>query len=163
MSADKINEMVLRGETGEFFHYPTFLEADKFYKNEDLCFISDFTKNYLHGIDYENVLEKRRTNLKILHDILKEYNKLKLEVSDLTYLYPLLSDDGVLLRKYLKENNVYSPMLWPNMHGNGASSKEIEMANNVILLPIDQRYGLKEMTYISEVVEKFYQKTKIKK
>ena len=46
-------------ETGQYFHYPTFLEADKHFKNEDLCYMSNFTENYLRAIDYETILKNR--------------------------------------------------------------------------------------------------------
>ena len=50
--------MLSRDETGKFFHYPTFLEADKHFRNEDLKYMSNFTENYLHAIDYELILKK---------------------------------------------------------------------------------------------------------
>lgn len=49
--------MLSRDETGQYFHYPTFLEADKHFRNEDLCYMSNFTENYLRAIDYETVLK----------------------------------------------------------------------------------------------------------
>lgn len=55
-SLDKVIEMLSRDETGQYFHYPTFLEADKHFRNEDLCYMSNFTENYLRAIDYETVL-----------------------------------------------------------------------------------------------------------
>lgn len=53
---DNYIEMLSRDETGQYFHYPTFLEADKHFRNEDLCYMSNFTENYLRAIDYETVL-----------------------------------------------------------------------------------------------------------
>ena len=61
--------MLSRDETGQYFHYPTFLEADKHFRNEDLCYMSNFTENYLRAIDYETVLKNRLRNYDMLLEI----------------------------------------------------------------------------------------------
>ena len=70
--------MLSRDETGQYFHYPTFLEADKHFRNEDLCYMSNFTENYLRAIDYETVLKNRLRNYEMLYESLKKYNQLDL-------------------------------------------------------------------------------------
>lgn len=162
-SLNKIIEMVSRDETGEFFHYPTFLEADKHFKNEDLRYMSNFTRNYLNAIDYNLILKKRKENYKILLERLQKYNNLQLKENNLNYMYPLLVDDGENLRSYLKNNNIYAIKLWPNVTWNGANSEEIKRAENMILLPIDQRYSSDEMLYMSNTIDNYFSKSKIRK
>src|SRR5574344_1512916 len=65
-SLNKILEMVSRDETGEFFHYKTFNDADKYFKNEELCYMSNFTNNYLKSIDYLISLKQRLLNFDYL-------------------------------------------------------------------------------------------------
>ena len=152
--------MVSRDETGEFFHYPNFLAADKYFKNEELVYMSNFTKNYLNAIDYNRIFKRRLENFKLLLERLSKYNHLELRNKELTYLYPLLISDGEELRTYLKNNNIYAVKLWPNVLSNGANKEEIDKVNNIVLLPIDQRYSLDAMEYISDVVDNYYSKTK---
>lgn len=161
-SLDKIIEIVSRDETGEFFHYPTFLEADKHFRNEELRYMSNFTNNYLNAIDYNYVSKRRLENYKILLGELSKYNKLQLNGKELTFMYPLLVDDGDNLRNYLKENGIYSIKLWPNVHWNGANKEEIERVENTVLLPTDQRYNIDEMMYISAVINNYFSKNKCK-
>ncbi len=155
-SFDKVLEMLSRDETGKFFHYPTFLEADKHFRNEDLKYMSNFTENYLHAIDYELILKKRLENYMQLCLALEKYNSLDLSNKELTYMYPLFVYDGNELREYLKVNNIYSLKLWPNIDWNGANSNEILAADNMVLIPIDQRYSFDEMEYIIKCVNDYY-------
>lgn len=155
-SLEKIIEMVSRDETGKYFHYPTFLDADKHFKNEGLKYMSNFTKNYLNGINYKQVLKRRLNNYKMLALSLSKYNQMNLKNKELNYMYPLFVNNGEDLRRYLKENNIYSLKLWPNLNWNGANSKEISISDNMVLLPIDQRYAEQEMEYISKVINKYY-------
>lgn len=157
-SLEKVLEMISRDETGQYFHYPTFLEADKHFKNEDLCYMSNFTENYLRAINYQEVLNKRLENYKKLSILLSKYNQLNLDTKELTYMYPLLVVDGEDLRAYLKSNNIYSLRLWANVNWNGANAEEIKIADNMVLLPIDQRYSDKEMEYIASKVDNYYSK-----
>ena len=111
------------------------------------------------GFYYDLVLNKRLKNFNYLTSNLCTYNNLKLDKKQLTYMYPLLVDDGNKLREYLAENSIYALKLWPNVLWNGASLQEIERTENIILLPIDQRYSDNEMMYIVDIIENYF-KTK---
>ena len=118
--------------------------------------MSNFTENYLRAIDYDTVLKNRLRNYDMLYKTLKKYNQLDLSSKQLTYMYPLLVSDGESLRTYLKDNNIYSLRLWANINWNGANSDEIKKADNMVLLPIDQRYSDNEMEYIANVIDNYY-------
>lgn len=163
MSLDKIREMVLRDETGEYFHYQTFHDADKYFANEDLCYMSNFTENYLQAIDYNKVMQQRLKNYMLLAQELNQVNKLNLRNQKLTYMYPFLYEDGIQLRKYLLDNKIYSLLLWPTVEWNGANKFEKERAYQTLMLPIDQRYTEDEMYYISDMIKKYDRKRVIKK
>jgi dTDP-4-amino-4,6-dideoxygalactose transaminase len=124
--------------------------------------MSNFTKNYINAIDYDFSLKRRLENYKMLREMLSKYNKLQLDEQELTYMYPLLVDSGNKLRNYLKENNIYAIKLWPNVLWNGANQDEINRVDNMILLPIDQRYSINEMNYIISTIDKYYYKSKRK-
>jgi len=77
-------------------------------------------------------------------------------------MFPLLNSYGEELRNYLKINNIYAVKLWPNVLFNGLSNTEITKANNIVLLPINQRYSKDDMDYISSIVDNFFQMLKSK-
>lgn len=64
-------------------------------------------------------------------------------------MYPLLVRDGAEIRKKLQEEKIYIPTLWPNVM-DSLKQGEIEyiLAENILPLPCDQRYGTIEMDYL---------------
>ena len=137
------------------------MEADQYFHNEPISYISQFSDNYLKVINYGNCFTKRLTNYEYLNEKLSKYNLLN--ISDnvkLNFMYPFLVDDGIGLRKFLLENNIYANLFWPNVYNNGSNNFEISLAGNTVLLPIDQRYGLDEMKYISNKILEYNSKTK---
>lgn len=57
--------------------------------------------------------------------------------------------------KVFKRKNIYAVKLWPNVLWNGSNSSEKERVENMVLLPIDQRYSKDEMEYISKTVKEY--------
>lgn len=154
-SLGKIIEMVERDESDKFLHYPSFLEADKFFRNEELVYMSNFTRSYLNALDYDSIRDRRLENFRLLNSMLSSYNEWEWEEKELSYMYPFLIQDGERLRRYLKEKNIYAVKLWPNVLWNGSNSSEKERVENMVLLPIDQRYSKDEMGYISKTVKEY--------
>lgn len=154
-SINKIMEMVSRDETGDFFHYPSFADADKYFSNEDLCYMSHFTRNYLNAIDYYKILKQRLKNYRYLSSKLSDINMLDISKLELSYMYPFFFGEGTDLRDYLQKKGIYSQMLWPNVLWNGSSKDEINLAQQAVLLPIDQRYSINDMEQIVSAVNGF--------
>ena len=132
---------------------------NKFRQNEDLLdgleikYMSKLTHNILGAIDYKSVLKKRKANIKYLHEHLKKINKLKLDVNQMTFMYPLYLNDGEKMRSKLISKKVYVPKLWPNIpKGMELSPLEKDYIENIVFLPIDQRYGLDDMQYICKII-----------
>ncbi len=158
-SANKLDEMIKRDELGQYYHYKTFYDADKYYELEDLTYMSNFTYNYLKAIDYEDILNKRLNNYKYLQEHLQDYNEKHLE-DNLTYMYPLYTNNGEDLRRYLQENNIYSQWHWPNIVDSNADIAEINLSKNIVCLPIDQRYDEEVMNHIANTVKNYYRTRK---
>ena len=59
------------------------------------------TKNIMKAIDYKKALKIRKSNIKYLNLKLKKYNNLKLNLSNMNFMYPLLLDDADKLRNNL--------------------------------------------------------------
>lgn len=126
--------------------YRAYAANNEFFKTEPIKRMSKLTENLLHGIDYALVERVRRENYLFLHEKLRGFNQLKLSDRPGTFMYPLMVENGAELRKKLQEKKIYIPTLWPNvLQCCKAQEPEYQMANNILPLPIDQRYGEAEM------------------
>lgn len=135
-------------------YYMDFRKNDLKFDDMDIKLMSKISKNIMGTINYKSVKKIRINNFKYLDKILGKYNKLKFN-NIMTFMYPLLIDDGEMLKKNLIEKKIFIPTLWPNVIEN-TSNKSFEnlMARNLVLIPIDQRYNLKDMDYISNIILK---------
>lgn len=121
--------------------------------NEPTKLMSKLTRNLLHAIDYETVKWRRTENYAFLSDKLGGFNRLKLRSVEGAFAYPLWLENGVEVRKRLIEKKTYIPTLWPNVvQEMPKDSLEYELADNILPLPVDQRYSKEEMKIICEVL-----------
>jgi hypothetical protein len=76
-------------------------------------------------------------------------NKLRLITPEGAFAYPFYLEKGVEIRKELAAKKIYIPTLWPNvLEDTPESSLEYDYAANILPLPCDQRYGIKDMKYM---------------
>ena len=67
-------------------------------------------------------------------------------------VYPYYTSDCTL-KKVLIENKVFVATYWPNVfEWCHEKSLEYKLANNIIAIPIDQRYSEREMEYIVNII-----------
>ena len=115
--------------------------------------MSELTKNLLHAVDYDRVKTKRTENYRLLHEGLGSVNCLNLRVTEGAYAYPLMLPEGQKIRKKLIKQKIFVPMLWPNVpEQQPADSEACRLAEQILPLPCDQRYGAEEMTFIIKAV-----------
>lgn len=68
-------------------------------------------------------------------------------------MYPFLVENGAMLRKRLLKEKIYIPLLWPNVIQDlNPIDIEYKLADNILPLPCDQRYTIKDMDYIVEKI-----------
>ena len=154
-SFNRMNFLLGRYErtAGEF--YREYVDNNHFFKNEPIKRMSKLTENLLHGINYEMVREKRTQNFAYLHGKLHSLNKLNLSVPEGAFMYPLYIGNGTEVRKQLQAKKIFIPTLWPAVL-NRCKENELEyyMAKNILPIPVDQRYDIKDMDYLLEEVYK---------
>ncbi len=133
--------------------YGEYRENNERFEHEPLMLMSRLTKNLLSAVDYEGVKEKRTANFIYLHERLRDINRMELVPYDGAFMYPLYIRNGEIFRKILAEKRIYIPLLWPDVFRRcRKGSVAYDMAQNILPLPIDQRYGFKEMEYLYETV-----------
>jgi hypothetical protein len=138
-------------------YYDDFKNNEKTFMNEPLKFMSRLTHNILGAIDYEKVRKIRNYNYAYLDSKLGVYNKVKLKVPYGAFVYPFYIKNGVEIRKELARKKIYIPILWPNVLNDSIKySLEHDYSANILPLPCDQRYEIKDMEYIVEEIKNIY-------
>lgn len=148
-SYKRMNFLLGRFEKCASLFYQEYVANNDLFDNEPIKIMSNLTENLMKSFDYKAIAEKRTENFKYLHERLYKINQLKLQIPYGAFAYPLLLDNGFYFRKVLQEKKVYIPLLWPGI-SQFCEEKSIEVyyANNILPLPIDQRYGVDEMNYL---------------
>ena len=154
-SFERMRYLLGRCERSANEFYEDYVVNNKFFATEPIKYMSRLTENLLHGIDYNAVAKRRQENFDFLNEAFKNTNELKLKSTYGAFMYPLLIQNGAMVRKALQKNKIYILLLWPNVVENGASNTmEYHYAADILPLPIDQRYTLEDMKYIVSEVKK---------
>lgn len=155
---DKMVHLIKRVDLNAQESYKDFKENSKRHSNQDIKEMSNISSRILNSIQYEDVIDKRNINFKYMNSNLSKYNKLKFDLNSLKgpMIYPLLVDNGVELRKFLISNKIYVAQYWNEVLDNVSNdSVESDFTNNLVALPIDQRYSSKEIDFIVKLINKF--------
>lgn len=133
--------------------YSEYVANNDYFDTQPMKRMSKLTKNLLHGIDYEFVRQRRSENFRYLHGKFGKINQLEIKTPNGAFAYPLMVERAGEIRKHLIKQKIYIPVLWPNVLDECAvDSWEYKLSSAVLPLPVDQRYDLEDMEYISETV-----------
>ena len=153
VSWKRCEHLVRRLENGANDGYPGFLKNERYLYSKKIKTMSNFTYRLLAGINYRSVKTRRNQNFQYLHLKLRSKNKLTLDTEvDGPMVYPLYVEKG-RIRDELIRQNIYVATYWPSvLEQNSPESLEYKLAQNLLPLPIDQRYGLLDMDRICNVL-----------
>ena len=156
ISYNRCIHLLKRLDLGAEAGYADFRENSQLMKNQAIKRMSNLTWNMLHSIDFESVKRQRNENFKRLHEKLSVINQLHIPDMDTfacPMVYPFFSFD-LSLKKRLIENKIFVATYWPNvLESCKPSDIEYQLANQIIALPIDHRYGIEEMDYIIKMIK----------
>lgn len=133
-------------------HYGDFRANDESFKELPLRKMSRLTHNLLKAVDYNGVIAKRNDNYKTLTGLLSGLNKLNDIFVEGAYAYPFYCENGTALKKRLAADKIYIATLWNDTLKRGPSALEKEFTENILPLPVDQRYGCDDMEYVARKV-----------
>jgi len=154
MSYHRMGHLLKRIDLGPVEAYEDFIHNEEALSKEPIKHMSKLTTRIIDNIDFEGVRISRNENYNILHKSLGQSNILNLETVDPNgpLCYPFLTSDK-MLRQRLIERQIFVPTYWHNVL-NWAKDDEIEyeLAQNLLPLPIDQRYGSEHMERIIELI-----------
>ena len=115
--------------------------------------MSALTGNLLHGVDYEHVRAARTENYRMLDEALGAYNRLSVRPVEGAYAYPLMLENGPVVREKLIARKIFVPQLWPNvLREQPTDSAASRLTREILPLPCDQRYGQREMETVIQAV-----------
>lgn len=154
-SFERMRFLLGRFERSASEFYPEYVSNNRRFSDEPIKRMSKLTENLLHAIDYDWVQKARRENFIALHTALQCHNQLTLRVPDAPFMYPLLLENGAVIRKKLQAEGIYIPTLWPSVFTWASPDSEAyRLAENILPLPVDQRYGKNEMREMIQAIEK---------
>lgn len=154
LSFERMHFLLGRFEAGASPFYQEYAQNNDFFANEPIKRMSKLTHNLLRAIDYPRVCGQRTENFAFLHRQLKEKNVLNLPPAiEGAYAYPFWFNgdkiSGKEIRRRLIAQQIYIPMLWPEVCSlEEASPLERQMTENILPLPVDQRYNRGDMEEI---------------
>ena len=113
------------------------------------------TEAMMRGIDYSTKANRRIHNFHILDKALRDTNRFKwvIDYGMVPLVYPYYVENGAALRQRLITNKVFCARYWPNvLQWCKPDTLEYQLAENIVCIPIDQRYGEEEMEAIIEII-----------
>ncbi len=153
LSYERFEHLLKRIDQSAKEGYKNFSINDEKLNNLPILEMSNLTKRMLESIDYDSIAKRRIDNYLFLDEKLGKLNKLKIDFdqNQVPMVYPFWGNSD--LRKKLIENGIYCPTYWPNVkEWTKPNALEYKLTEELIYLPIDQRYDVKEMELIVNMI-----------
>ena len=154
-SWDRCSHLIKRADNLVEEGYANFRSLSAIYKELPLRKMSILSSRILDSIEYNVVRARRRENFRIVDSVLGSRNQLKssLDSDSVPMAYPFLSSRTDLRDRLIKQG-VFIPQYWANVTLlSGKGSWESELAENLIALPIDQRYNEPQVYAMLEIIK----------
>lgn len=136
--------------------YADFHANDKALSSVGMRRMSKLTEKMMRSIDYSDKAIKRIHNFHLLDNVLRDSNRFKwdMDYGTVPMIYPYYVENGAKLRQHLIDHQVFCARYWPNvLEWCQKGSIEYQLAENMVCLPIDQRYGNEDMERILEIIK----------
>ncbi len=157
VSYNRCIHLLKRIDLGANAGYFDFKENSSKLINQPMKKMSFLTQAILSSIDWEDIRKKRVRNFQILHEVLSASNSLSISSMGTfacPMIYPYLTQNSTLKKKLIN-SGVFVATYWPNVFDwCPKGSLEHHLAENIIAIPIDQRYGLEDLNKILTIIQK---------
>lgn len=155
-SHDRCSHLLKRLELNGMAGYADFKANSRALSLQPIRQMSALTRRLIENADLEAIQRKRKANFDYLHARLAAYNLLELapDPEDIPMVYPLLIEDPHLRQKLI-DHKVFVATYWPNvLEWCQEGQLEYSLTKFILPLPVDQRYGAEQMTFMVEVISK---------
>lgn len=121
--------------------------------------ISDFSRYIASCINIEKMMEARRRNFQQLDDAMRAMGMIPVVnygSTDTPLVYPIRAKNRDDFRSYLMDNKIYCAVHWPfDNHKMEQRPFAMQNADELISLPVDQRYGPVHIQYMVDVIHHY--------
>ncbi len=148
VSFQRMSHLLRRLDEGASAGYSDFCKNDATLDHEPITQMSKLTRRLLQSVQYQLAAERRQKNFAYLHQFLKSSNEILLEPSGFNapMIYPYLNRSfGSDWKKKLIAQRIFVATYWRSQQDPGWGEL---LTQNMLALPIDQRYTTKEMKRI---------------
>ena len=137
--------------------YMDFKQNDIDLSSAPMLRMSKLTYQILSSIDFRVIKNRRISNFELMHNALGRKNQLL--IPEMNYscpmVYPFLSQNNSL-KQHLINHKIYVATYWPNvLEKCDKKSFDYRLADNLVAIPIDQRYGEEDMEYMINLICKY--------
>lgn len=146
-SSSRQAHLIARKEKGGEVGYPLFKFAEESLVGAPIRAMSATTTAALQNLDVATAIKRRRENFALLHERLHTSFPLAFAGDDVPMVYPYVTTDATL-RSRLIDKKIFVAKYWPDL-----SAEANALAERIIPLPIDQRYGVADMKRIVEEID----------
>ena len=115
--------------------------------------ISEVSARILKTVNFKEAADKRRKNFLFLCKRLKKFNSLKFNfpVKSVPLCYPFLPERAID-KTILHKNGIFVPTYWKQSAIARLPDFETSFIHRLLPLPVDQRYGIREMMFVADNV-----------
>lgn len=154
-ATDRCAHLLLRASGRVEDGYAEFARNDKRLGHDPVAKMSALSCAILQSLDYEDIIRRRKQNFELLHKALASSNRFMMPdfISfACPMVYPYWTDQPDL-RQHLIANKIFVAKYWQNVCETAMPQDcEYVLANNLIPLPIDQRYNSDDMNRIIQLI-----------
>lgn len=155
-SSDTASFLFKRIEYGSRAVYNERMKNEERIDNSGILNMSLLTRKLLSNIDYDTIKAKRKKNFEIAHLLYRSVNEIDpaiyMDDNSIPMVYPLVIKNENIVEQ-LKTKGIYTGRWWKNvLNYVHKDSFEALLSRFMIPLPIDQRYGEKEIKFVSEQI-----------
>lgn len=157
VSYERCSHLLKRLDLGAEAAYADFRENSHQLVNQPVLRMSNLTETLLKSIDFNVIKTQRIENFNQLHQALGKSNLLSIPSADsyaCPMVYPYYTSDKALKGKLIS-NKIFAATYWPNvLNWSQEDTLEYTLADNIIAIPIDQRYGICDIENIIDLINK---------
>ena len=125
--------------------------------------MDEMSKQILCGIDWQELIQKRRENYRFLTEELKDRQEFvsvfETPDSDICPLFfpVFVKSEREQLRNYLREEQIYCPVHWkvPRWIDLAERQTTAWIYSRILSIPCDQRYGIEDMARVVTKIKEF--------
>lgn len=152
-SLERSQHLLGRHASGPEPFYEGYLINETALSEIRLDTMSELTEKVLSTIDYDTVAARRKENLHYYLRNFAEGEEFTLPLESVPLVFPLKTQRADKVRERLASVRIYTASYWPEVNfRDGISDDEILLANNIVALPLDQRYTPAQIKDVISVV-----------